>query len=75
MRARLFLSATILAASLVLGPTAEARRDATPEPPKVAEPVGTWTSGKQPERDCSRARRKFWLPEEGWIVRSVLSCR
>ena len=45
------------------------------EPAKIVEPTGTWTSGTQPERDCGRARRKFWLPQEGWIVRTVVSCR
>ena len=72
MRARVVWGAAILAATLVPGPAAEARGAATP---KVVEPVGTWTAGTQPERDCGRARRKFWLPQEGWIVRRVVSCR
>ncbi|WP_092039493.1 hypothetical protein [Methylobacterium pseudosasicola] len=75
MRASVLRGAAILAVALVLGPPAEARRAATAEPPKVAEPAGTWTSGTQPDRDCGRARRKFWLPQEGWIVRTVVSCR
>jgi hypothetical protein len=75
VRASSVWGAAILAAALVLGPSAEARRAAAGEPPKVAEPAGTWTAGTQPERDCGRARRKFWLPHEGWIVRTVVSCR
>lgn len=75
VHARVLVSATILVAALLLGPSAQARRAATAEPPKVSEPAGTWTSGTQPERDCGRARRKFWVPQEGWIVRTVVSCR
>jgi hypothetical protein len=75
VRANILWGAAILAAALVLGPSAEARRAATAELPKAAAPAGTWTAGTQPERDCGRARRKFWVPQEGWIVRTVVSCR
>ncbi|WP_210171927.1 hypothetical protein [Methylobacterium sp. GXS13] len=87
VRASVLRGAALLAAALVVSAPAEARRGdpAGPatmveppkivEPAKVVEPTGTWTSGTQPERDCGRARRKFWLPQEGWIVRTVVSCR
>lgn len=75
MRVTLVLATPILAATLLLCLPAQARRAATAEPTKVVEPTGTWTSGTQPERDCGRARRKFWRPQEGWIVRTVVTCR
>ncbi len=75
VRANILWGAAILAAALVLGPRAPRRARGTAEPPKAAAPAGTWTAGTQPERDCGRARRKFWVPQEGWIVRTVVSCR
>ena len=66
-------------ASLAAGP-AQARRSATPQETAsreggIEEPRGAWSSAATQARDCSRTRRKFWQPDQGWIVRRVVSCR
>lgn len=69
----------IVPASLAAAP-ARARRSATPQDTapqgtKIDEPRGAWSSATTQARECSRTRRKFWQPDQGWIVRRVISCR
>lgn len=66
----------VLAASVVLTPrTAEARRATTREAAGTpAEPGVAWTSGAE-QGDCRRGRRKLWQMGEGWVVRTVTTCR
>ncbi|GBU19478.1 MULTISPECIES: hypothetical protein [Methylobacterium] len=57
---------------------AQARRSATSDPAPAAdtvkEPEKAWTTGTVPA-DCTRSRRKLFQPGEGWVVRSVTTCR
>lgn len=48
-----------------------ARRSPTPRAAAV-DPAGTWTAAPA---DCTRSRRKLWQPDEGWVVRTVTTCR
>lgn len=49
-------------------PVAAAQRSATP--PGVA-----WAAAEPAPQNCSRSRRKLWQPGEGWMVRTVTTCR
>ncbi|GJD46826.1 hypothetical protein AFCDBAGC_4711 [Methylobacterium cerastii] len=81
LRAR--LAASLLALACVVATPAAAREAArrperprpvqTVEPPPPSEPTGAWTSGTAPA-DCTRARRKLWQPEQGWIVKTITTC-
>lgn len=76
------LVASILALAFILAIPASARESTkrtepvrpaqTVEPPP-SEPAGAWTAGTAPA-DCTRARRKLWQPEQGWIVKTVTTC-
>ena len=77
------LAASLLALACVVATPAAAREAArrperprpvqTVEPPPPSEPSASWTSGTVPT-DCTRARRKLWQPEQGWIVKSITTC-
>lgn len=78
------LSALILAlASLAAVPaaarevkrTAERARPVQTVEQELSEPVGTWAAGISPAADCTRARRKLWQAGEGWIVKTITTCR
>ncbi len=75
-------AASILALACILAIPAAAREAAKPtEPvrpvqtvePQPSEPAGAWTAGTAPA-DCTRARRKLWQPEQGWIVKTITLC-
>ncbi|WP_430912482.1 hypothetical protein [Methylobacterium sp. sgz302541] len=75
------LSALGLALALAAGLTplpAEARRSTTREAATAAaqpgEPEVAWTAGREPA-DCQRTRRKFWQAGDGWMVKTVTTCR
>ena len=64
----------------LMGATAQA---ATPLEPKAADRAVTAMADKEPQAartadalppNCQRARRKFFVADEGWIVRKVTTC-
>ncbi|GJE58975.1 hypothetical protein [Methylobacterium trifolii] len=59
------------------GTPAEARRSASaPRPAEAeAEPAGAWTAGVAQAPTCSRTRRKLWQADEGWVVKTISTCR
>jgi hypothetical protein len=71
------------AAFCLLALPAEARR-ATPAASET-EPAGAqagaappevaWTSGEAQAPNCPRFRRKLWQSGEGWVVKTVSTCR
>ena len=80
LRAR--VAASLLALACVAATPAIAReavhRPERPRPvqtvePPPSEPKASWTSGTAPA-DCTRARRKLWQPEQGWIVKTITTC-
>jgi hypothetical protein len=67
---------------------AEARRAATPAPAEAqpdtrpsltqsgtTQPGVAWTSGEAQAPNCTRFRRKLWQSGEGWVVKTVSTCR
>jgi len=69
-------------AFLVLGSAVQA---AAPLEPKAADRAATALAGKDPQTtssvtveslppNCQRSRKKFWVADEGWIVRKVTTC-
>lgn len=72
----LALTLTGLAAGPAAARAPAAPRTITVEPAPaatVAGRQGAWTAGAA--ADCTRARRKFWQAGEGWIVRTITTCR
>ncbi|MGU3540683.1 hypothetical protein [Methylobacterium sp. A54F] len=58
--------------------TPDARSGSQPEPDSTtgalpADPEVAWSSGDA--ATCSRGRRKFWQAGEGWVVRTITTCR
>jgi hypothetical protein len=78
-------SLTLLGAALaliVLGSTVQA---AAPLEPKAADRAAAAMAGKDPQTtssvtsdslppNCQRSRKKFFVADEGWIVRKVTTC-
>ncbi|MET0746278.1 MAG: hypothetical protein ABWY78_23110 [Microvirga sp.] len=74
------LSAVV--AFIVLGSAVQA---AAPLEPKAADRAATAMAGKDSQAapsatvdtlppNCQRSRKKFWVADEGWIVRKVTTC-
>lgn len=69
------LTAAILVAVATL--PAEAKRSTTREAAAQAGEAETgtsWASGVAPA-DCRRSRRKLWQDGEGWVVKTIGTCR
>ncbi|MCJ2105554.1 hypothetical protein MKK70_09210 [Methylobacterium sp. E-041] len=80
LRARLAASLLALACVVAIPAVARdaAKRPERPRPvqtvePDASEPKAAWTAGTAPP-DCTRARRKLWQPEQGWIVKAITTC-
>ena len=76
------LAAALLAFACVVAAPAAAR-DSAPAPlrpsakqtvqPEATEPTGAWAAASVPT-DCTRARRKLWQADQGWIVKAITTC-
>lgn len=77
LRCRSALGLLLAVSAMVMPASVQARRSTTVPPserPAQTEPETAWTAGTA-QGDCQRSRRKFWQEGEGWVVRSVTTCR
>jgi len=76
---------TLLGAALAIAVLGSAAQAAAPLEPKAADRAAATMAGKDPQAtssvtadplppNCQRSRKKFFVADEGWIVRKVTTC-
>jgi hypothetical protein len=78
MRRSIVLRPILLASLLVIGPTATIAK-VPPQQSKVADNQQTQsavpaTTGADENPACRKVRRRLWIENEGWFIRSVRIC-